>query len=313
MMSPIHVVAAVIYDDQGRVLLTRRGEAMHQGGLWEFPGGKLESSETVAHGLQRELKEELGIDLLGHRPLIRNLHHYPDKSVLLDVYLVREYEGIPQGLEGQPLRWVKPERLSDYPMPAADLPVLTALNLPERYLITGPDPRRPEQFLDSIQRALDRGLSMVQLRASVMPDAELLELGRVVLRLCHDNGARLLLNGSPELAQEMDADGVHLNSQRLNRLSSRPLPRDMLVAASCHSTAELSHAADIGIDFAVLSPVKDTASHPEAEPLGWGRFASMVGGASIPVYALGGMQESDLEVAWGYGAQGIAGISCFWS
>jgi 8-oxo-dGTP diphosphatase len=311
-MPPIHVVAAVIYDGQGRILLTRRAEDTHQGGLWEFPGGKLEDAETVAQGLRRELKEELGIDLLGHRPLIKNLHHYPDRSVLLDVYLVSDYQGIPRGLEGQPLQWVEPASLSDYSMPVADLPVIMASNLPERYLITGPDPARPEQFLGRLQRSLDNGLRLVQLRVGAVPDPQLRELGERALALCHAANARMLLNGSPELAMEMGADGVHLNSRSLMGLTSRPLSKDRLVSASCHSVAELSHAAGIGLDFAVLSPVLETGSHPEAIPLGWDRFAAMVDEVGIPVYALGGMQESDLEIAWRHGAQGIAGIGCFW-
>ncbi len=312
-MSPIHVAAAVISDGHGRVLLTRRGEEMHQGGLWEFPGGKLEAGETVSQGLQRELKEELGIEMQGHRPLIRNLHHYPDRSVLLDVHLVTGYSGNPQGLEGQPLEWVKPGSLDEYPMPAADLPVLAALNLPDSYLITGQDQGEPKQFLQRLQQALNNGLRLVQLRVGSMPQHELLQLGRKAIKLCHAHDARMLLNGPTELALEMGADGVHLNSNRLGRLTCRPLSGDSLVAASCHSIAELSHAAEIGLDFAVLSPVQHTRSHPEAEPLGWQRFGQMVDSVGIPVYALGGMQPGDMERAWEYGGQGIAGISCFWS
>ncbi len=311
-MSPVHVAAAVICDDQGRVLLTKRGEDTHQGGLWEFPGGKLEDGETVAQGLWREIKEELGIELQVQRPLIKNLHHYPDKSVLLDVHLVTDYLGTPQGLEGQPLQWVEPTSLADYPMPAADLPVITAINLAERYLITGPDPRQPVQFLDRLQLALDRGLRLVQLRVGDITEPQLLELGKGALQLCHAKGARMLLNGSPELAMEMGADGVHLNSRRLLQLTARPLSKEKLVAASCHSQDELFHAAEIGLDFAVLSPVQKTSSHPEAMPLGWESFSAMVDEVGMPVYALGGMQESDLDTAWRNGAQGIAGIGCFW-
>lgn len=312
-MSPVHVAAAVIYDGLGRILLTKRGENTHQGGLWEFPGGKLEIGETVAQGLQRELKEELGIDLLQHRPLIKNLHHYPDKSVLLDVHLVTAYQGVPHGLEGQPLEWVKSSRLSDFPMPEADLPIITAVNLPDSYLITGVNPKQPQQFLKKLQLALERGLRLVQLRAGNISDNELLELGASALELCHANGASLLLNGSPEQAQKMGADGVHLNSKRLTQLKSRPLSIDKLVAASCHSVVELTHAVAMGLDFAVLSPVQATASHPEATALGWDTFANMVEGTSIPVYALGGMRQDDLAMAWRKGAQGIAGISCFWN
>jgi thiamine monophosphate synthase len=111
----------------------------------------------------------------------------------------------------------------------------------------------------------------------------------------------------------MGADGLHLNSKRLTQLKSRPLSTDKLVAASCHSVAELAHGVAVGLDFAVLSPVQQTASHPEATPLGWDSFANMTEGTSIPVYALGGMRQKDVAKAWESGAQGIAGISCFWN
>ena len=309
---PLHVAAAVILDAAGRVLLTRRAQHLHQGGLWEFPGGKLEPGESMEQALRREIREELGLQLLGHRPLIQNLHHYPDKSVLLDVHLVTEYRGIPEGLEGQPLEWVEPDKLASYPMPQADIPVIKALNLPQRYLITGPDPGDQRQFLERLERALEAGLRLVQLRPGELPQAAMLELGRAALRLCLAKGARMLLNATPELALEMGADGVHLNSRRLLQTGARPLPNGSLVAASCHTREELEHASRIGLDFAVLSPVQETGSHPDATPLGWERFGSLVAGTNIPVYALGGMQATDLPQAWEHGAQGIAGISCFW-
>lgn len=311
-MSPIHVVAAVIRDSSGRVLLTKRAEHTHQGGLWEFPGGKLEQGETVEQGLRREIKEELGLELLGHRPLIRNLHNYPDKSILLDVHLVTEYLGVAQGLECQPIQWVDLDDIQKYPMPAADVPVIGSISLPERYLITGQDPQQQKQFLDRLHQALDSGIRLVQLRLGNISEQSMLELGREALQLCRSSRARMLLNGPPELAKHIGADGVHLNSKRLLALKARPLPREYLVAASCHTGAELSHASKLSLDFAVLSPVRETTSHPEARSLGWSRFGQLVNGADLPVYALGGMQQHDLDIAWEHGAQGIAGISCFW-
>ncbi len=310
--APVHVAAAVIRDARGRILLTKRAEHLHQGGLWEFPGGKLEPGESIEQALRREIREELGLQLLEHRPLIRNLHYYPDKSVLLDVHLVTDFQGIPEGLEGQPLEWVVPENLSFYPMPQADIPVVKAIGLPERYLITGSDPTAQRQFLQRLEQALDAGLSLVQLRLGDLPEQVVLELGGAVLKLCRSRGARLLLNGSPEIAQQFGADGVHLNSRRLLQLTERPLSTDALVAASCHNREELDHASALGLDFVVLSPVQETGSHPDASPLGWDGFADLVLGASLPVYALGGMRPGDLPLAWEHGAQGIAGISGFW-
>jgi 8-oxo-dGTP diphosphatase len=106
MTGYIHVAAAVVVDGLGRVLVSQRPGHVHQGGLWEFPGGKLEAGETAETGLKRELHEELGITVQAARPLIRVYHAYPDKPVLLDVWRVTRYSGEPAGLEGQPIDWV---------------------------------------------------------------------------------------------------------------------------------------------------------------------------------------------------------------
>lgn len=311
-MEPVRVVAAVIFDSAGRVLLTRRHDHLHQGGLWEFPGGKLEPGETVAQALRREIREELGLELSGHRPLIAVRHRYPDRAVLLDVHRVTEYRGEPVGREGQPLVWVAPEALADYPMPAADRPVVTALNLPDRCLVTGPDARHSAQFLQRLDLALARGIRLVQLRTPELSVGELRSLALQARELCRAHGARLLINGPPELDLEVDADGVHLNSWRLMELSERPVPAKRLAAASCHTAEELAQASRLGLDFALLSPVLLSASHPEATPLGWDRFAELVAGAALPVYALGGMTEEHLPTAWEHGAQGIAAIGALW-
>ena len=111
----------------GSVLLARRPAHLHQGGLWEFPGGKLEPGESEAVALARELAEELGIVVLDAVPLIRVTHRYPECRVRLAAWEVLRWDGEPAPREGQPLAWVALDALADYPMPAADLPVLAAL------------------------------------------------------------------------------------------------------------------------------------------------------------------------------------------
>lgn len=293
-------------------MLTRRHVDAHQGGLWEFPGGKLEPNEPVADGLRRELYEELGIEVVAHRPLIRITHHYPDRSVLLDVHRVDAWRGEPIGREGQPLAWVPLAGLQDYPMPAADVPIVAALQLPSSYLITPPQIIDPERFLRSLEASLATGIRLVQLRLFDVSQQELLDIGARACVLCHASGARVLLNGSPESVDAIGADGLHLNSTRLHDQQVRPVATGQLLAASCHTSADLMHAARLGADFAVLSPVLPTRSHPDADPLGWERFAAWVDEAGLPVFALGGMHASLLETAWRHGAQGIAGIRGLW-
>jgi 8-oxo-dGTP diphosphatase len=308
----IHVVAAALVDPAGRVLLAQRHPDSHQGGLWEFPGGKLEPGEPVLDALVRELQEELGVTPRRHRPLIRITHHYEDLGVLLDVHRVDAWDGEPHGREGQPLAWVSSDALDSYPMPAADRPIVRALQLPDLYLITPPALGEPARFLANLEKALAGGVRLVQLRLFDLPREVLIETGSAASALCHRYGARVLVNGSPELALESGADGVHLNSRDLRAAAARPVGSSMLLAASCHDAGDLAQAVRLGADLAVLSPVLPTRSHPDAEPLGWDGFAALVESASVPVFALGGMRPDLRPDAWAHGGQGIAGIRGLW-
>jgi 8-oxo-dGTP diphosphatase len=308
----IHVMVGVISDPAGRVLVTKRPDHVHQGGLWEFPGGKLEPGESPERGLVRELEEELGIEVRASRPLIRIRHHYGDRHVLLDVRRVESYAGIPTGLEGQPLAWRCPETMDPACYPAADRPIITALRLPACMLVTGPDPLDPEVFLARIARAVAGGIRLVQLRAHEVDQAAYRDLARRAFVLCEQSGARLLLNRDPEETVDVQRHGLHLAGQALARTSERPGRQDDLVGASCHTAADLLRATRLGLDYALLSPVQPTASHPGVEPLGWHRFAELTDAATLPVYALGGVTGADVEVAREHGAQGVAAIRGFW-
>jgi thiamine-phosphate diphosphorylase len=151
------------------------------------------------------------------------------------------------------------------------------------------------------------------LRAPGLARAEYAALAAEALVLCRQHGAQLLLNCPVELALALDADGIHLNSRQLAGLSERPLTDDRWVAASCHNREEVLQAMAIDADFCVLSPVLPTTSHPTAAPLGWERFSQIVAATNIPVYALGGMDEDQIEVALEHGGQGIAAITALWA
>jgi 8-oxo-dGTP diphosphatase len=124
--SVIHVAAGVILGEDS-VLLALRPRDKHQGGLWEFPGGKVEAGELVQDALVRELREELDLDVLACEAFLVTEHDYGDKQVRLDVWLVTRHTGEPHGREGQQLAWVALADLADYTFPAANLPIVQAL------------------------------------------------------------------------------------------------------------------------------------------------------------------------------------------
>ena len=308
----IHVAAAAIIDSDGRVLISRRAEHQHQGGLWEFPGGKLEAGESASEALTRELREELGLRPLAFEPLIRIHHRYSDREVLLDFFRVTRYAGQPRGLEGQPLRWLRPEQMQASDFPAADRPVINALRLPERYLITGEAPADRSRFLERLRLALQNGLRLVQLRAHDLDDEAYGRLLPPVWDLCKAYDAVLVINRPQSCVSWLGrADGIHLSAAQLLRLETRPQGGG-LIGASCHDQVELARAADLRLDYALLSPVLPTASHPAAPALGWRTFGDWVESANLPVYALGGMQADLLAEARRAGGQGIAAIRAFW-
>ncbi len=311
-MSEVHVAAAVIRGADGRVLIAQRAAQQHQGGLWEFPGGKLEAGEDVRTALVRELEEELAIRVSSARPLIQVRHAYPDKQVLLDVWEVTQFSGEPRGVEGQPLAWVTPRQLADYAFPAANQPIVAAARLPDRYLIT-PDGLAQAELLEGIRLAVAAGVQMVQLRAPNMFSVEYRDLALDVQGLCAGK-AQLMLKGPLEWLGDFPAAGWHLTAEQLRKYApaGRPFPQSRWLAASCHNAEELALAAQIGADFVTLSPVQPTQSHPEAAALGWAAVSELLRACNQPAYLLGGLNEQDLARAWQVGAQGVAAIRGLW-
>ncbi|MBU2885412.1 Nudix family hydrolase [Gilvimarinus agarilyticus] len=310
-MKRIQVAVGVVQDTEGRILIAKRPEHAHQGGLWEFPGGKIESGETLIQALDRELFEELDIRVDATTPVIDIIHDYPDKQVCLQVHKVDSWRGLARGKEGQPICWVAPQALSQYTFPAANYPILNALQLPDRCLITGKFASL-QDFSDRLQRALLSGIAMVQVRAHHLCDKDYKVLAQRTVEICKAHETLVLLNHSSaiEIVNTLGADGVHLSSAQLQAATA--LPQSGWVGASCHNRTELARAESLGVHYASLSPVQVTASHPQAAPLGWPEFTDMVRMAKLPIYALGGMVPNDLRRAKAAGAQGIGSISAWW-
>ena len=309
-LRSIHVMAAVITDARGRILLARRTEGRDLAGRWEFPGGKQEPGESPEDALVRELREELGIEARVGDPIISVPQQYPDKRLCLDVRHLAGWTGTPRGHEGQALAWVAPDKLARYDMPPADRPVVAALLQPDRYLVT-PEPDDPARWLAALDQALADGVRRVQVRARSVSGEAWKALAQRAVARCREAGAEVLLNGDVELARELKV-GVHLRAAQLAALTMRPLPEGVPVAASCHTAEELQHAQRLGCDFAVVGSVHQTLSHPDGEPLGWPGFAGLREGVSLPIYAIGGMTTADITEARRHGAQGIAAIRGLW-
>jgi len=308
--NAVEVAVAVLQRPEGTFLLAQRPQGKAYSGYWEFPGGKVEAGETPRHALIRELHEELGIEVKTTYPWLRRVFTYPHATVRLNFFRVTNWQGEPHGREGQLLSWQRLPELTVAPILPANDPILRALQLSHLYAISNASELGVEVFMQRLQQALNNGLRLLQIREKNWSRPDIKDLAIRSVKLAHAAGARVLLNEDIALAQEVGANGVQLTGAQLAACKKRPDVE--LCAASCHSAEELKLAADLELDFALLSPVLPTRSHPGAAHLGWDAFAKLASSSSIPVYALGGLQLADMEKAWEQGAHGLALLRQAW-
>ena len=306
----VNVAVAVVQRADGRVLLAERPLGKVSGGYWEFPGGKFDAGERAEQALARELHEEVGVELDCAHPWLIYDHAYPDKTVRLHFFRVTGWHGTPHGREGQRVSWEDPSAIGVGPLLPANDKVLEALNPAPLYALTHATKYGVAGFMPRLERALVRGVRLIQVREPAMAPEQFAQFARRAVALAHRYGAQALIYGDESLARKVGGDGVHIPCHQLMHLSSRPRMR--LFAASCHNAEHLAHAAALGADFAVLSPVLPTPTHPGVSGMGWTRFASMTRDCPLPVYALGGMKPELLDTARGHAAHGIALLSGIW-
>lgn len=306
----LHVAVGVIQDARGRVLLAERPSGKPMAGYWEFPGGKIEAHENPQAALVRELHEELGIDIGPALPWITREYRYPHTTARLHMFRVAQWQGEPHGREGQALSWEDPHAVAIEPLLPANHAILAALRLPSVYAITHAAKYGLAGFMERLQHALEDGVRLIQVRERDMSAQQLATFAGEVVQLAHRYGAQVLVNGDVALALHCGADGVHLQAGQL--MHSVQPPATSMWAASCHNRDELQQAAALGADFAVLSPVLPTASHPGAPVLGWERFAELCRDMPMPVFALGGMRRDLQDIAMQHNAHGIALLSGIW-
>ena len=306
----IEVSAAVLQRPDGTFLLAQRPPGKIWAGYWEFPGGKIELGETPYHALVRELREELGITVQTAYTWLTRIFTYPHATVRLNFFRVTAWSGELHPHEGQQFSWQQPTDVLVSPVLPANAPILHALELPPLYAISNASELGVEEFMLRLQTSLHAGLRLIQLREKDLASDRLRALAQRVVAIAHAHGARVLLNANVALALDVGADGVQLTSMQLSELTQRP--EIDWCAASCHNAEELRRAEALGCDFALLSPVLPTKSHQGAPHLGWENFAATAAGSTIPVYALGGLNPQDMQLAWQHGAHGIALLRQAW-
>lgn len=325
------VAVAIFQRADGSFLLSSRPQGKPYAGFWEFPGGKIEAGESVRAALVRELVEELNVTITEASPWFSFIMRYTHATVRLNCWRVRAWQGELRGMEGQEFCWQSLDGLSADAMTVSPtlpgcVPIFAALCLGETYLITNASEMGAENYLKKLRAVFSAIASntapalkfggfiyprLIQVREKKLPADALKKFARDVIAIGHEHGARVLINSDVALALHVKADGVHLTSAQLRDVAMRP---DFeLVGASTHTRAELARAAELKCDFAVLGPVKVTASHPNAKPMGWDAFAAAVDATPIPCFALGGLSRADLHHAIAHGAQGVAVMRGFTS
>ena len=298
-------VAAAVIERPGEFLLAQRPAGKPYPGYWEFPGGKIEPGEDARAALVRELREELGIETREATPWITRVYAYTHATVRLHFFRVTRWDGEPRPLEDQAIRWQRPESPDVSPMLPANAPVLAALALPAVMVVSNAAAMGLDRWIERLEAQVAEERLLVQVREKGLERMRLQHLVSRALARAEPFGSRVVVNADcGEIAQ---AHGVHLPSAALMKASARP--PCALAGASCHDAEELEQAARLGLDYAVLGPVKPTASHPGMPALGWAAFAALARDRPMPIYAIGGLTRADVAEARRHGAHGVALLS----
>lgn len=309
---PVTDVAIGILKRGDRVCIAQRQAHQHLGGCWEFPGGKVEPGEAVYAALQREMQEELGVEVQQAQPLIVVPWQYEKAAVRLHVFVVETFSGEPHDKEGQTIRWCSLDALQTLAFPPANRGILNALRLPAVYMTIG-SYQSHQEALQRFEISLKQGVKLAQLKCKEGHTSDFSDLVRAMQRLAHRYQANLLLNGVPQNAwNSLEVDGFQLSSTQASHYQARPVPNDQWLGVSVHTPSQIEHALRLEADFLLLSPVKFTPAHPDIEPLGWEGFSEIVQTLPVPVYALGGIRPEDLSFARSMGGQGVCLSKGLW-
>ena len=312
-MKQQSVAIGIVENKHGRVLISQRPENVHLGGLWEFPGGKLEAGESFKSALRRELYEEVGISIAAIKKIIDYSFAYADRNIFFQVFKVLTYRGNVDAKENQVLKWIDKEQLRSEDFPPANKAILKAIRLPPEYMIAD-QACLGSHLMATVEKNLQAGVSICQYRAHQLNKTEYVSMATQMRDLCAQYNAQMVSNCDLDWVSDISPHGIHLTSRRLAsefKNVTDIAARALFFSAACHTQQEVEMANQLAVDCLLIGPVLQTSSHPAVKSLGWKSFNRLCVKANRPVYALGGMNHEHKASAWGYGAQGIAAITAF--
>ena len=297
VQEPPQIAVGILRDARGRLLIAQRPAGTHGGGYWEFPGGKREPAETLEATMIREFQEELGVSPRRYQPLIRMVNEAGIQRVLLQLWLISDWQGEAHGREGQRIVWCPPAALLDYDLLPGNRALINALRLPPRLFITPP---AIGQWDEAAARAVaSQDDALLHVHAPALDDDMYARLAARIIAALRGTQAQVVLERMPDMVQALGAAGLCWPLERAAQFASRPLGYDYRFVVSAHDQAGLRTALRLEADCAVLAP---------EQPLGWAAWQSLRGTIGLPVYARGAWCGSNIKVARAHNAQGIAAV-----
>lgn len=315
-MQKIIQVAVAVIAYQNQFLLGFRHESQHQGNRYEFIGGKIEQNEKPILALQREVQEEIGIDI--SQNLCKKMgvikHEYPEKTVELHIFWVEfdqsQYHATSGcvGAENQPICWVEKQDLlaKKYPLPEANARILDWIFLPNQLIISKPlqDFANVDDWLNFYTKSLPKNALFYVRLQDISQNSE-----QIFADLPKKRADLTLILPYDKVVSSSQI--CHLNHTQLMNCAD-DLPTDRRYFASCHDKISVQKANEFAKNYCLMgifiSPVKNTPTHPDVAGMGWKDFADLALLSDVPVFALGGMQVDDLPMVWQSYGFGLAGI-----
>jgi 8-oxo-dGTP diphosphatase len=303
------VAVGVLLRADDAVLLADRPAGKPYAGYWEFPGGKIEPGESIEHALQRELHEELGIEIAGSAPWVTFEFDYPHAYVRLHFRRIYDWRGTPRGREGQRLAFFRLHEPMPRPLLPAAVPALRWLSLPPLIAEMTLDGASADQRLAQLERAFAQGVRMVLLRASAEMEADRINaLARQVQIRADAMGAQLAVS-SALASTIVQADGAGRGFSVLFEEADSSVPEARPAAAwmglRATSRDSVQRAAGLGFDYALVGPVLPDPTASDEDAIGWHGLTALAHQAPLPIYARGGLAVTDLQHARLAGAHGL--------